>query len=176
MENKPRHSARQVALGGLLFALSLLLAWLEATLAPLLGLPPGIKPGLANVVVMYALYFLTAGWAARLVVLKALFAFLVRGGAAGALSLSGGLCSLGVMLAVRFISRRKASVLAVSVAGAVSHNLGQLALASLWLSGGFSFAYAPVLVVSGVCMGAFTSFTLRAVLPALEKAGLAPKG
>lgn len=49
---------RRVALMGLLFALSVVLSFLEGTLTPLLGLPPGVKLGLANVVVMYALFFL----------------------------------------------------------------------------------------------------------------------
>ena len=52
---------RRVALMGLLFALSVVLSFLEGTLTPLLGLPPGVKLGLANVVVMYALFFLGTG-------------------------------------------------------------------------------------------------------------------
>ena len=52
---------RRVALMGLLFALSVVLSFLEGTLTPLLGLPPGVKLGLANVVVMYALFFLGRG-------------------------------------------------------------------------------------------------------------------
>ena len=52
---------------GLLFALSVVLSFLEGTLTPLLGLPPGVKLGLANVVVMYALFFLGRGSAFTLV-------------------------------------------------------------------------------------------------------------
>lgn len=61
---------RRVALMGLLFALSVVLSFLEGTLTPLLGLPPGVKLGLANVVVMYALFFLGRGSAFTLVLLK----------------------------------------------------------------------------------------------------------
>ena len=82
---------------GLLFALSVVLSFLEGTLTPLLGLPPGVKLGLANVVVMYALFFLGRGSAFTLVLLKSFFVLLTRGAMAGALSLGGGLLSLGVM-------------------------------------------------------------------------------
>lgn len=164
---------RNVALTGMLFALALVLSLAEGAIAPVLGLPPGVKPGLANIVVMYALFFLGAGQAAALVVLKSLFAFLTRGLAASLLSLAGGLASLGVMLLLWLITGRRASYLALSVAGAISHNMGQLAMAALWLSSGFSLAYAPVLIVSGIAMGALTSLSLRSVLPALEKTGLA---
>ena len=44
--------ARGVALGGMLFALAILLSFVEGMVAPALGLPPGVKPGLANIVVM----------------------------------------------------------------------------------------------------------------------------
>ena len=93
---------RRVALMGLLFALSVVLSFLEGTLTPLLGLPPGVKLGLANVVVMYALFFLGRGSAFTLVLLKSFFVLLTRGAMAGALSLGGGLLSLGVMAVLAF--------------------------------------------------------------------------
>ena len=70
---------RRVALMGLLFALSVVLSFLEGTLTPLLGLPPGVKLGLANVVVMYALFFLGRGSAFTLVLLKSYCVLLTRG-------------------------------------------------------------------------------------------------
>ena len=50
--------AKEVALGGVLFALALALSFLESVITPLLGLMPGIKLGLSNVVVMYAMFFM----------------------------------------------------------------------------------------------------------------------
>ena len=57
--------AQRVAQTGLLFALAITLSWLESGIAPLLGLMPAMKLGLANMVVMYALLFLPlrAAWA-----------------------------------------------------------------------------------------------------------------
>ena len=164
--------ARGVALGGMLFALAILLSFVEGMAAPALGLPPGVKPGLANIVVMYALFFLGRGQALTLVLLKSFFAMLTRGPSAGALSLAGGLLSLSALLLL-LLPLEKPSYFVLSVAGAVSHNLGQLLMASLWLKTAFSLAYAPVLIVSGVGMGAVTAVSLRLLLPALERAGLA---
>ena len=54
MRNKKAH---EVALSGLLFALAIVLSMAESAITPLLGLAPGVKIGLANIVVMYAVFF-----------------------------------------------------------------------------------------------------------------------
>jgi heptaprenyl diphosphate synthase len=167
-------NTRQLALCGLLFSLALVLGLLEGWLAPLLGLPPGVKPGLSNIVVLYALLFLGRRPAAVLAVLKAVFALLARGAAAGLLSLSGGLLSL-VVMAVLLLPKRRPGALLLSVAGALGHNAGQMLVVRLWL-GPFSLYYAPILIISGAAMGSLTAVLLRALLPALRKAGLAGGG
>ena len=53
---------RHIALSGLLFALAMALSFIEGTLV-IPGLLPGMKLGLANIVVMYALFFMGAGCA-----------------------------------------------------------------------------------------------------------------
>ena len=159
---------KNVALSGLLFALALALSFIESTIAPLLGLMPGIKIGLANVVVMYALFFMGTRQALLLVVLKAFFVFLTRGAVAGFLSLSGGLLSLFIMVLLQHLPV-KPTYFILSVCGAVFHNMGQLIAASLVLSSAFALGYAPVLLISGLVMGAVTSLSLKAVLPALQK-------
>ena len=82
---------RRIALSGLLFALAMALSFIEGTLT-IPGLLPGMKLGLANIVVMYALFFMGPRQALVLDVLKALFVFMVSGFTAGFLSLCGGLC------------------------------------------------------------------------------------
>ncbi len=164
-----RSKARQVALVGVLFALALVLGMLEGYLAPLLGLPPGVKIGLANVVVMFALVFLSAPQALLLVLLKAGFGFIARGAIAGLLSLCGGLLSLGVMALLAWAGGR-AGLILLSVLGALAHNAGQL-LVIVGLFGAPAAYYYPVLAVSGVAMGCLTAVLLRALLPALHKAG-----
>ena len=159
---------RQTALLGLLFALALALGWLESLLPTPPGLPPGIKLGLANLVVMYVLLYLSRWQALLLVALKAAFALLTRGAMAGLLSGAGGLLSFLVVAAL--LPRHSPSVLLLSVCGAVSHNMAQLAAVRL-LFGPVGLYYAPVLLAAGVALGSLNAILLRALLPALEKLG-----
>ena len=166
MRNAPS-PAKNTAFTGMLFALALSLSYLESLTTPLLGLPPGVKLGLANIVVMYALLALSRRQALLLVVLKAGFALLVRGLPGGALSLAGGLLSLGVMVLL-MLPKHRPSVWLLSIAGAICHNLGQLVVVQLWM-GGVTFYYMPVLLLSGVAMGTLCALLLRTLLPAMEK-------
>ena len=136
------NKTHSIALSGLLFALAMALSFIEGTLV-IPGLLPGMKLGLANIVVMYALFFMGPKQALVLDVLKAFFVFLVSGWTAGFLSLCGGL----------------------------AHNIGQLLGASVILSTAVSLYYAPVMLVLGLVMGMLTSVTLRAILPALGRLG-----
>ena len=154
---------RQVALSGLLFALAMALSFVESTITPLLGLMPGIKIGLSNIVVMYALFFMGFGPALTLAVLKAFFVLLTRGAVAGLLSLA--------VMAILYRLPRRPTWFILSVSGSLAHNIGQLLGASVILSSNLALAYAPVLIISGLLMGAATSGSLSALLPALSRLG-----
>lgn len=174
MEKKSR--AAGVALLGMLFALALALSVLEGFLPALVPVP-GIKPGLSNIVVMYCVFLLGARQAFLLAVLKAGFVLLVRGGVSGCLSFCGGVASVAVMLLLLRVSRRRFSYAAIGMAGAVIHNLAQLAAASLILrTGGLMLWYLPALVLSGMVMGFFTASLLRALMPFFERHGRRPEG
>ena len=161
---------RRIALSGLLFALAMALSFMEGTLT-IPGLLPGMKLGLANIVVMYALFFMGPRQALVLDVLKALFVFLVSGFTAGLLSLCGGLLSLLVMWVLYYKLPFQPTWFILSVCGALAHNIGQLLGAGLILSSAMSLYYAPVMLVLGLIMGALTSLTLKAILPALGRLG-----
>lgn len=171
MKNDRRSAkARQVALSGMLFALAMALSFVEGTLV-IPGLLPGMKLGLANIVVMYALFFMGPEQAFFLDLLKALFVFLVSGWTAGVLSLCGGLLSLAVMWLLYYVLPWRPTWFILSVCGALGHNIGQLLGASVILSSALSLYYAPVMLVLGLVMGALTALTLRALLPALARLG-----
>ena len=170
MRDPKQSKAKQVALSGMLFALAMALSFAEGTLT-IPGLLPGMKLGLANVVVMYALLFMGAKQALTLDLLKALFVFLVSGPTAGFLSLCGGLLSLLVMWALYDLLPLRPTWFILSVCGALAHNVGQLIGAGFLLSSALSFFYAPVMLVLGLVMGGLTALILRALLPALEKLG-----
>ena len=170
MNPKRGSKTHEIALSGLLFALAMALSFVEGTLV-IPGLMPGMKLGLANIVVMYALFFMGPKQALVLDVLKALFVFLVSGFTAGLLSLCGGLLSLLVMWVLYYLLPVRPTWFILSVCGALAHNIGQLLGASVILSSAMSLYYAPVMLVFGLIMGSLTSITLRALLPALGRLG-----
>lgn len=160
--------AQRVAQTGLLFVLAITLSWLESGIAPLLGLMPAMKLGLANMVVMYALLFLPLRAAWALVFLKALFALLTRGATAGFLSLCGGALSLLVLLGLLCVPFQVSGYM-FCVSGALAHNLGQLLGAAGILSSAMALAYAPLLLVAGVLVGALNCLLTRALFTALPQ-------
>ena len=167
MNPKRGSKTHEIALSGLLFALAMALSFVEGTLV-IPGLMPGMKLGLANIVVMYALFFMGGKQALVLDLLKALFVFLVSGWTAGFLSLCGGLFSLLVMWVLYYHFPVQPTWFILSVCGALAHNVGQLLGASVILSSAMSLYYAPVMLVFGLIMGSLTSITLRALLPACD--------
>jgi thiamine biosynthesis lipoprotein len=154
---------------GILLAVMLTLSLAEGLLPPIL--PPFGRIGLPNIVVLYCLQCMGRREAGAMVLLKAGFALLTRGGAAGLLSLCGGLSSFGALLLLQMLTKRRASLAALGVTGAVAHNIGQLA--------GFSFiaktnvfpAYLPVMLIAGVLTGFATGTVFRLTLPMLRRAG-----
>ena len=170
MNPKRGSKTHEIALSGLLFALAMALSFVEGTQV-IPGLMPGMKLGLANIVVMYALFFMGGKQALVLDLLKALFVFLVSGWTAGFLSLCGGLFSLLVMWVLYDHFPVQPTWFIRSVCGALAHNVGQLLGASVILSSAMSLYYAPVMLVFGLIMGSLTSITLRALLPALGRLG-----
>ena len=164
-----RHQkAREVALTGMLFALSMALSFFESAITPLLGLMPAMKLGLSNIVVMYAILFLRRRTAFCLVILKALFAFLTRGTTAGFLSLCGGTLSFLVFCLLLALPVSVTGYI-FSVSGALAHNVGQLLGAAVILSDKMAIAYAPVLLVVGLVVGSLTYSVSHALFPALER-------
>lgn len=160
--------AKNVALTGVLFSLAIALSWLESYVTPLLGLIPALKLGLSNIVVMYAILFLKTRTAFSLVILKALFAFLTRGATAGFLSTCGGGLSLLVFWLLLQLPRPVSGYL-FCVCGAVSHNLGQLAGASVILSSAMVMAYAPILLIAGIVVGALSYILTKALFAYLPR-------
>lgn len=160
---------RQLVLTGLLFALALVLSIVENAL-PALPLPvPGVKFGLSNIAVMYALFFLKKSQAFSIAVLKGLFVAGTRGLTAGILSISGGILSLTVMIVLMAVTGKKASYVLESISGAVAHNLGQFIAISFIYTGMYLWAYLPVLLVSGVIAGVVTATLLKFIIPAFER-------
>ncbi|RGX56458.1 MULTISPECIES: Gx transporter family protein [Anaerotruncus] len=163
-----KYRASRVALLGLLFALSMVLSFVESGFAGLIPIP-GIKPGLSNIVTMYCLFCLGRREAYTLALLKSFFVFLTRGAVGAAMSLAGGLLSVSVMLILLLFGEKKFSDTFLSVCGGVSHNVGQILMAMLVLGSTAVVYYLPVLMISGVAMGVITGMLLRYLMPHLNR-------
>ena len=146
---------KTVALTGLLIALALILSYLES-LVPLSFAIPGIKLGLPNLVIVFALYRLKPSIAAAISLLRvALVAVLFGSALSLAYSAAGAVLSLAVMLLLRKTGRFGCTGVSVAgaVAGAVAHNLGQILTAALLLETPSLAWYFPVLCLSGTVAG-----------------------
>ena len=163
-----KYRASRVALLGLLFALAMVLSFVESGFAGLIPIP-GIKPGLSNIVTMYCLFCLGRREAYTLALLKSFFVFLTRGAVGAAMSLAGGLLSVSVMLILLLFGEKKFSDTFLSVCGGVSHNVGQILMAMLVLGSTAVVYYLPVLMISGVAMGVITGMLLRYLMPHLNR-------
>ena len=145
-------SSRRLARYALLTALAMALSWLES-LVPLAGVvPPGVKLGLTNLVVIFALYRMSLRDAAAISLIRVvLVAFTFGNSYSFAYSLSGAALSLAVMALLK--RSGKFSLLGVSVAGAVSHNIAQVLVAMAVMETSRLAWYLPVLLVSGIAAG-----------------------
>jgi heptaprenyl diphosphate synthase len=161
---------KTVARFAMLTALALVLGYLES-LIPIAPTIPGIKLGLGNTVLLYAVYMASPLESAMLMVCKVALSSLMFGGGFSAMlySLAGGILSLAVMLLL--VRLPKVGVIGVSACGAICHNLGQIAMASLILGVGAVWAYFPILVISGLVMGPITGAVAKSVFAALKKSG-----
>lgn len=157
---------RKTALYGLMIALAFIFSYIESLL-PVVGIP-GVKLGLANLVVLVTLYLLRPRDALAISCLRILLVGFTFGSLASMVySLAGGLVSLGVMMLCR--RTEKFSVLGVSVAGGVCHNLAQLAVAAAVLRTPQIVWYLPILLLSGVLTGALIGIVARLCLPKLRR-------
>ena len=141
---------RKLVTLALLTTVAMMLSYVEAML-PSLGVP-GVKMGLANIAVIFALYRFGAKDAALISILRVLLnGLLFTNPSAVVYSLAGAVLSLlGIILLKRL---DVFSSVGVSVAGGVLHNAGQILVAMLVLeTTAFSY-YFPVLAISGTVSG-----------------------
>lgn len=173
MKQKP--NVYQITSLALLFALSIVLMLLESMIPPLPALPPGVKLGLSNIAVMYCLFYMGKGSSFILLLLKSLFVFLTRGLIAFCMSFAGGLSSLFIMILLTSLKKYNLSLIIISVCAAVTHNMAQLLVSAVILSGAAVFYYAPVLAVSGILMGIVTGVLLRVMMPVMRRLDFGPR-
>lgn len=166
--------AQYLARRGVLLALALSLARLEAMLPFRLFIPlPGVKLGLANVATLASLYLLDVSSALSLTLLRCLLGAAFGGGWMALLfSLSGGMLSTVVMAAAKRLPCL--SIYGVSLLGAAAHGMGQIASACLLTATPALAAYLPLLLLASLATGLAIAGMGAAVLRALAPMNLIP--
>lgn len=165
--NKSRMTTQQLATCSLLLALMLVLSWVESMLPPLMGAVPGVKMGLSNGVLIFAVYMLNLPTAWVLMLLKVVLSALFLGGVSALLyALAGGVLS---MLGMSLASRVKwVHPITVGVLGGVLHNVGQVGMAMLVLQTKNLAYYMALLMLFGVLFGALTGICATLVMKHLR--------
>lgn len=158
---------KHIAYLGLLLTLALILSYVES-LIPIFVSIPGVKLGLANLVVLVCLYAYPSKYAFLISLMRVILAGLLFGSMFSILySLAGAFFSLLVMIFAKKVI--KMGVLGVSVLGGVFHNIGQLLVAMLVVSN-YRIAYLfPYLLLSGIITGAVIGVTANGIIPYLKK-------
>lgn len=142
---------KKIAYMGLFAAIAIIFGYVESLIPFFAGIP-GIKLGLANLSVLFILETYTWKEAALVSMVRILVIGFMFGNMFSILySMAGAALSLTVMTLMKRFSGF--SILGISVAGGVSHNIGQLIIAALIVENTSLFYYAPVLLISGVITG-----------------------
>lgn len=141
----------RVAYFGVFTALALIFSYVETLIPVNLGIP-GVKLGLANLIIVVALYKMRLSEAYLLSVVRVLLAGFIFGNYFSIIySLAGGLLSLTVMALLK--KWGGFSLQGISIAGGVFHNIGQLIVAAVVVETFSVTYYFPVLLVAGLFTG-----------------------
>lgn len=159
--------AKKIASLSLLIALALIFSYVEAIIPYNPGIP-GVKLGVANIVTIIALYTYGNKDAFIVNIVRVFIAGLLFNGIFGACyAMAGAMVSLIGMIILK--KTKLFSVVGVSMAGGVLHNLGQLLVAAFLISDLKIFFYFPVLMFSGIIAGIAVGIASTVVLARLNK-------
>ncbi len=152
-------SAKKLSYISMLSALAIVFGYIESLLpvAPI----PGIKLGLSNIVILFAIYRMDKSSAFFIMLVKVLVTSLLFSGLnVFWYSFFGGLLSLLAMIGFKKVF----SIIGVSMLGGVCHNIGQLLVAAFMMQTSAVFVYLPALLISGVIVGFVTGNVCQIIL------------
>ena len=155
---------QKMALLGVLTAAPIVIAILESFI-PSIGIP-GVKMGLANIVILIILYELGIWEAGVVNLLRVLVVSLARGtflSMGFLMSLTGAALSFGIMVLFSLLIK-KFSIIGVSVIGSVFHVTGQIIIAMIFLGSAYIFLYLPIIAISAIITGVFVGITAKLII------------
>lgn len=172
--------ARKLTILAMFISAALVLHVVEGMLPVPLPMP-GVKLGLANIITLIAILFFNFRETFIIVVIRCLLGSIFGGSVSGFIfSISGGILSTIVMWILYSRFNKHFSLIGISSAGAIAHNLGQLFAASLMISDARIYLYLPLLMVSSVITGIFIgivcNYTKKLIINNISKLGLSKIG
>lgn len=143
---------RQITTMGMLVALAMVLGFVETLIPINLGIP-GMKLGLANIVVVIALFLFDIKTAVVVSILRIILIAMTFGNMSMMFySIAGASLSLLSMIAISKI--KSFSLISISIIGGIMHNVGQIICAAFVVRTNGVFTYLPVLMIAGLVSGA----------------------
>lgn len=165
-----RNAAVRLAYGAMFAALALIFSYIEV-LIPIPIPVPGVKLGIANLVIIIAIYRMGFKNAFTINIIRIVASGLLFSGVFGMLySLAGGILSIIIMYIL--YRTNLFSMVGVSMAGGVAHNLGQLVIACIVVQNVKLMSYFSVLLFSGLISGiaiGFLAYIVEKRLPSYIK-------
>ncbi len=160
---------RKLVLISVLVAQGMVLGYIEKML-PIPFIVPGAKLGLANIITLTAIYFLSFKESSAVVLLRVLLTAATFGSLSSFLySLSGGVLSLIAMATVLKVFKDELSLISVSIIGSIAHNMGQLLVAAIIIHNVLIFTYLPFLLIIAVPTGIFVGLVSKALIQYLKR-------
>ncbi len=155
---------QKMALLAVLTAGAIVIAILESFI-PSIGIP-GVKLGLANIVILVILYELGIIEAVVVNLLRVLVVGLVRGTFLSMgffMSLTGAVLSLGIMI-LFYLLIKKFSIIGVSVIGSIFHVTGQILIAMIYLGTAYIVLYLPIIGLTAIATGIFVGIVSQLII------------
>ena len=159
--------AKRVAYCAMLSALAMVFGYVEALIPFSFGVP-GMKLGIANLVIVVSLHLLPTYQVFFIQLIRiVLISFLFGNMSMMMYSLAGGILSFLVM---RFVKKTGIfSIIGVSICGGVSHNVGQLIMAVLAVQTIKLIYYFPMLLIGGLITGCLIGMLAYKLKPLMER-------
>lgn len=150
---------KKIVFMSLLVSQALILNFIESGI-PMPFITPGAKLGLANIITVTCLYFFQFKEILMIIILRLILSTFFAGSLSGLIySASGAILSFFTMYILKKIASDKISIIGISTAGAVFHNIGQILAASFVMKNLYITLYLPVLTLAGIGTGFFVGLT-----------------
>ena len=154
---------RDITVIGILTAMSVVIAIIESYFTFALDFVPGLKLGLANIVIIFALYKYNFKTAFMVSLVRVFIVALVRTGFGFNFffSLSGAIFSIIAMTLAR---KTKLSIIGISVIGSISHSIGQVLIGMFLLNNSNVIYYLPYLLLFSIPTGIIIGIVAKKLL------------